>query len=701
MYEFTITEEGNVIFSNGTEGIIYNEKIKEIVRIRKLAEKTETPLAGAVIGLYDKDGNELKDENENHITVTTNENGEVAFTLESGTYKYKELQPPSGYLLNDNMYEFTVSEDGEIIFADGTLGIIYDERVTAKATIQKFEIDTEVPLAGAIIGIYDKNGNEVTLTTDNNGKVEIMLEPGEYTYKEIQAPKGYSINNTIYKLTVLDDGTIEFENDSNGIIYDRKAEKYDVVIRKYQTGTTNALKGAVIGIYDDYGNKIEVITDINGEAISKLEPGTYKYKELQAPNGYILDDKEYEFTIKENGTVIFANNTYGIIYNEKILVKYPIIIKKQDAETSVPLEGAVIGLYDKQGKELKDSNEEPIRLISDEIGQITIELEPGEYQYKELQPPQGYILDDKMYSVIVREDGKIEFIGGTDGIIYNFKLQEQNKGKVTIRKYIEDTVIPLKGAVIGIYNSDGDFVKLTTDDEGKVELELEAGEYQYQEIEAPPGYILNEEIYKFVVSEDGIITFLDEANGIIYNEREISKYKLNIRKYETGTSNPLEGALIRIYDAKGKELTDDNGNPIQITTDNEGEAYIELEPGEYQYREIQAPNGYKLNYEVYSFVINYDGTIRFLDEANGVIYDDKIEDSSQPSEPSVPNNPDIPSKPDGGHNTNLQGNVEDLNNKFNSSISVGNIPYAGSPYALIVMIVATLIMAIYFGIKGK
>ena len=45
---------------------------------------------------------------------------------------------------------------------------------------------------------------------------------------------------------------------------------------------------------------------------NNLKVGTYYYREVEAPNGYIMDTKEYEFKITSRDQVI--NKT---VYNEK------------------------------------------------------------------------------------------------------------------------------------------------------------------------------------------------------------------------------------------------------------------------------------------------------------------------------------------------------------------------------------------------
>lgn len=66
-------------------------------------------------------------------------------------------------------------------------------------------------LEGAVYGVYDKNGTEVSrITTDANGNAKAeKLAAGNYTIKEIQAPKGYEKDDTVYSCTVPSGGTVQ------------------------------------------------------------------------------------------------------------------------------------------------------------------------------------------------------------------------------------------------------------------------------------------------------------------------------------------------------------------------------------------------------------------------------------------------------------------------------------------------------------
>lgn len=90
---------------DGAEGVEKKEDKKIVytyqVSFKKVQEDGQTPLAGAIFGIYDKDG-KLVDQ------VTTNDEGyAVSTNVSAGTYTIKELVAPTGYTLNTNTYTVT------------------------------------------------------------------------------------------------------------------------------------------------------------------------------------------------------------------------------------------------------------------------------------------------------------------------------------------------------------------------------------------------------------------------------------------------------------------------------------------------------------------------------------------------------------------------------------------------------------------
>ena len=121
MYTFTVNEDGSISHGDNN-GIIYNTAKTIDVEIIKKEKDTNIPLKGATIALY-KEG-----QNETMQTVTTGENGKGTFTgLRAGTYYYKEVKAPVGYILNEEMYTFTIGEDGSVTYGTNE-GIIYNKK---------------------------------------------------------------------------------------------------------------------------------------------------------------------------------------------------------------------------------------------------------------------------------------------------------------------------------------------------------------------------------------------------------------------------------------------------------------------------------------------------------------------------------------------------------------------------------------------
>ena len=62
-----------------------------------------------------------------------------------------------------------------------------------------------------------------------NGTINFKAKPGVYQYQELVAPDGYELDSTIYTFTVTKTGEVIFDNDTKGIIYDKKKEEYNNV----------------------------------------------------------------------------------------------------------------------------------------------------------------------------------------------------------------------------------------------------------------------------------------------------------------------------------------------------------------------------------------------------------------------------------------------------------------------------------------
>ena len=85
-----------------------NTKIKGKIVISKVDADTEELLPDAGFRIYDVNGEVIRE-------GRTDKNGNVEFDLEFGTYYYQEFDAPEGYEVNDEKYEFTITEDGQVV----------------------------------------------------------------------------------------------------------------------------------------------------------------------------------------------------------------------------------------------------------------------------------------------------------------------------------------------------------------------------------------------------------------------------------------------------------------------------------------------------------------------------------------------------------------------------------------------------------
>ena len=77
-------------------------------------------------------------------------------------------------------------------------------------TITKTDITGAKKLPGALIEVYDADGNTIYREyTNEKGEIpNIPVVPGTYTFKETYAPSGYALNVAVKTFTVTADGKV-------------------------------------------------------------------------------------------------------------------------------------------------------------------------------------------------------------------------------------------------------------------------------------------------------------------------------------------------------------------------------------------------------------------------------------------------------------------------------------------------------------
>lgn len=270
-----------------------------------------------------------------------------------------------------------------------------------RVSFKKIDADTQAPLDGAVIRVVDGNGATVFQGTTDNGVVSTDVElkyDTDYSYFEVTAPDGYELDETWHTLRLSSTGS----NPEYWTLTNEKRPAPPPVtgearIRKLGADTGAGLSGCKIEVRTASGAAVgQYTTGNDGYAvIAGLAPGSYTYKEFQAPPCYLLDQNEYTFMVSDTGEVTGTLS----FSNARITTSVPI--KKVDDKGN-PLADATIVVLDAKQKQVFSGK-------TDASGLVTVNgLKAGEsYTYYESAAPEGYLVNSTKYTLTVSDKGVV------------------------------------------------------------------------------------------------------------------------------------------------------------------------------------------------------------------------------------------------------------------------------------------------------
>ena len=407
-----------------------------------------------------------------------------------------------------------------------TLNFSLEIETFGRLELQKLNTNGDL-VNGAVFKVRGANdyNKDVTVT---NGKITIdKLKKGTYTINEISVPFGYLIDTKSYDVEVKVNQTA-----TKAIVNEEPTGE----IKAYKTDNyNNKLKGAEISLYarEDIKNVAGTITWYKkGELITKaitnddgmaqfsnLHLGKYYVKETNAPNGYLVNSKEFDTELKykdANTKVIYIDVTG--IKDEEPTGKITII--KKDAETgSVPqgdatFKNAVYELLDENYNFITDL------IIDDSFSAKTDKiLSPNKiYILREKTASEGYLLDKTEYRFkIDRDNLDIEMD------VYEDVIEKT----VNIYKvFADDSTTILKGepnVSFEIYlKSTGEYYKtIKTDEKGFVSVKLPYGKWIFKQVSSTSGFEKVKD-FEIVINNDSD----EDITKIISNAEIRAKLKL-------------------------------------------------------------------------------------------------------------------------------------------------------------------------------
>ena len=240
--------------------------------------------------------------------LLTGNGGMGQTALAPGDYYLLEQCAPEGYQLSAEKYAFTVAGGETTALTAANKPLPAPEPKMAALKITKTDADQkDRRLSGAVFSVYEEeSGRKVgELMTGNDGTAGMELSAGSYTMKETTAPEGYLLSSNAIHVS-LQEGEVKeltVTNRREGETEDSE-EPGALRITKRDSESGKRLKDAIFGIYEtDTDNCMgEVTTDRKGVAEIELEPGSYYLLELEAPEGYRLDEEKTGFRVRSGIT---------------------------------------------------------------------------------------------------------------------------------------------------------------------------------------------------------------------------------------------------------------------------------------------------------------------------------------------------------------------------------------------------------------
>ncbi len=477
----------------------------------------------------------------------TDEKGHAtSVPLPFGTYIVRETTTPKNYAPVDD-FIVTIKENNPT--KPQVWRVLLDEEFAAKLKIYKADSATgrTILLPGAEFSIYDVDNDtfveqvttypqtvkHTTFTTDESGTLTLpeTLRPGHYRITEINAPFGYTLNRAEADVTISDEALHQVDAVSGDLVIE--VTMHDAPARGRVT------------VYKE------------GETLSHYEDGQFIYEVQRLPGA-----------------------TFEVIAAEDIYTAD----NQRDANGNRYLEyaaGTVVAM-----------------LTTDENGEArTEDLPLGTYKVIEKKAPVGYVLKAEPVTVtLAYADQETEIVVEAATV-----ADARQKVSLVVEKKAKDKDIRLPGATLGLYAGEdirahdtvivpaGTCIATAVSDEtGSVafDIDLPLGKYLVNELQAPVGYVLSDEVVELEAAYQGQDVKVVSVTGIYENQST----RMVISKADATTGVELDGAKLTLLDASGKEMdswTSVAGEPHLI----EGLAI----GATYTLREDIAPYGYLIS----------------------------------------------------------------------------------------------------------
>lgn len=368
-----------------------NKQIVNKIQVMKRDKETKEALIGAEF--------ELSQNGKVIATQTVDASGTTTFEgLKAGKYSLKETKAPVGYELD--------SEPKEIVIKDSyTPQVIkYDfmnEKKKHEVDIYKFDEETKEPLAGAKFRLLTKDGNPYYWSLKEHPELvtQNVLDVLKEAYPDMELPTLGELKNKLQGVQKEPEAEAEIqpisEQTDKTFIIDSKVLSDEELIKEDIDLENNYIK-------QGYSSILE--TDSNGRVVipEQLSYDEYMLVEVVPPSGYSRLEQPLIFTIDDDNS---AEPEDGVRHLTIDVANHrgegDMELTKKDVSTGELLPNAKFVIYGEDGETVV------LKEQTDENGVAKFHLKTGKYFYQEYEAPAGYMIDNRLFPVEIKEDGDI------------------------------------------------------------------------------------------------------------------------------------------------------------------------------------------------------------------------------------------------------------------------------------------------------
>lgn len=630
-----LIKHGEKLYDAKAEGTSLKEKLEEhyFRPLWKLSEYhkkdlvfdyEDAPIEGAVFEIYaaediytqelDKEklseyGVSLDDylvwhENDKVGTITTDQTGYGYLAdLYIGSYYIREVTAGDGFVLNDEIQYFEITPQEQKVNFEWVSSDYENRRQKVRLEVNKEDVETGEPLAGAVYGLYNtediysyitkntektvpdyrhvqtifdyKNADEgrllipagalvATAVTDEEGKAVFSedLPLGKYEVRELEGPKGYTTSDEQLQVDASYEseqgGQLVEVQDHTDLFYENQKIKH--VFTKSDLTSGVHIGGAYLEVWevqvDAHGNPRKNpdgswmlmeepvdhwVSKKAGEEVHYFYEEQGFYKELASPEDL---PEEASLIIKEGHLI------------EKLMEGREYILRETLApENYVGYETS--DDYTKESNREKNSITEEVRFHVEGTNLV------AEHDLKDQRTVGNFAVTKEGEFLVGTEKSITDQIRGFFTTLFRYLLGRVEQASFEV--YVKEDILQPDGT--GNYavwlNGAGELLELQkdtkietiiTDWTGTASIKnLPLGTYYVKEVKAGNGtFLLNPEVKEVVLSyenQDTPIVFAKDTSYI--NARQ--KVEIRIHKktnHPEGENTPIEGAVFGLYAAE-------------------------------------------------------------------------------------------------------------------------------------------------------